>query len=156
RQERGRRPNRVGVQSAGEGPPRPAAAIEEAPIRRFRNVLEAYRQSATLLAAHELGLFPIIHQKPQTAEDVARRCGASPRGMERLLNALVGLGLLHKHGASYVLPRELAPYLVPGVEGDATGMLDAAGELYGSWRDLARGVREVVPLHRLSSDALLN
>lgn len=131
-------------------------AQEEAPLRRFRNVLEAYRQSATLLAAHELGLFPVIHQKPQTAEDVARRCDASPRGMERLLNALVGLGLLHKHGASYVLPRELAPYVVPGAEGDATGMLDAAGDLYGSWRDLARGIREDVPLHRLSSDALLN
>jgi cyclopropane fatty-acyl-phospholipid synthase-like methyltransferase len=35
-------------------------------------------------------------------------------------------------------------------------MLDAAGDLYGSWRELARGVREDVPLHRLSSDALLD
>jgi ubiquinone/menaquinone biosynthesis C-methylase UbiE len=75
--------------------------------------------------------------------------------MERLLNALVGIGLLHKHGATYVLPRELATYLVPGVDGDATGMLDLTADLYGTWSDLARGVKEGAPLHSLSSDALL-
>ena len=156
RHDRGRRPDRVGVSRAGEGPPRPVPAIEEPPLRRFRNILEAYRQSATLLAAHQLGLFPVIHQTPRTADDVARRCHASPRGVERLLNALVGLGILHKHGGTYVLPRELAPYVVPGIEGDATGMLDAAADLYGAWGNLARSVREDAPIHRLSSDALLN
>jgi len=75
--------------------------------------------------------------------------------MERLLNALVALGLLHKHGATYVVPRELAPYVVPGVDGDATGMLDMSSELYRAWGDLGRAVKEGVPLHRLSSDALL-
>jgi cyclopropane fatty-acyl-phospholipid synthase-like methyltransferase len=100
-------------------------------------------------------VFATIHAKPQVAEDVARRCNADPRGIERLLNSLVALGLLHKHGATYVLPRELAPYVVPGVDGDATGMLDLSADLYSTWRDLARGVKEGVPLHRLSSDALL-
>ncbi len=131
-------------------------AIEESPVGRLRRNLNAYQESAALFAAHSLGLFTVIHQKPQVAEDVARRCDADPRGIERLLNALVGLGLLHKHGATYVLPRELAPYLVPGVDGDATGMLDLASDLYLSWRDLARGVKEGVPVHRFSSDALLS
>ena len=156
RHDRPRRPNRVGIQSAGEGPPRPAPAIEESPVGRLQRNLHAYQESAALFAAHSLGLFPVIHQKPQTSEDIARRCEADPRGIERLLNALVGLGMLHKHGATYVLPRELAPYLVPGVDGDATGMLDLSADLYGSWRELARGVKEGVPLHRLSSDALLD
>jgi ubiquinone/menaquinone biosynthesis C-methylase UbiE len=100
-------------------------------------------------------VFPTIYQTPQVAEDVARRCNADPRGIERLLNTLVALGLLHKHGATYVVPRELAPYVVPGVDGDATGMLDLASELFREWGDLARAVKEGVPLHRLSSDALL-
>jgi cyclopropane fatty-acyl-phospholipid synthase-like methyltransferase len=65
------------------------------------------------------------------------------------------MGLLHKHGATYVLPRELATYLVPGVDGDATGMLDLTTDLYRTWSELARGLKEGVPLHRLSSDALL-
>ncbi len=156
RHDRPRRPNRVGDHRAGEGPPRPAPAIEESPIGRLRRNLNAYQESATLFAAHALGVFPVIHQMPQVAEDVARRCSADPRGMERLLNALVGLGLLHKHGATYVLPRELAPFLVPGVDGDATGLLDLSSELYEKWRDLARGVKEGAPIHRLSSDALLD
>jgi len=122
---------------------------------RLGRVLHAYHQSAALFAAHALGVFPTIHQTPQVAEDVARRCDADPRGMERLLNALVALGLLHKHGATYVVPRELAPYVVPGVDGDATGMLDMSSELYRAWGDLGRAVKEGVPLHRLSSDALL-
>ncbi|HYQ88049.1 MAG TPA: methyltransferase [Candidatus Binatia bacterium] len=128
---------------------------EESPVARLGKVLHAYHESAALFAAHALGVFPTIHQTPQVAEDVARRCNADPRGMERLLNALVALGLLHKHGATYVVPRELAPYVVPGVDGDATGMLDLSSELYREWGDLARAVKEGVPLHRLSSDALL-
>jgi len=145
----------VGVQRAGEGPPRPIPAADESPVVLLRRTLYAYQASAALLAAHSLGIFPTIHQKPQIADDVARRCGADARGMERLLNALVGLGLLHKHGATYVLPRELAPFVVPGVDGDATGLLDLTSDLYRTWGDLARGVKEGVPLHRLSSDALL-
>ncbi|HXL14809.1 MAG TPA: methyltransferase dimerization domain-containing protein, partial [Methylomirabilota bacterium] len=156
RHDRPRRPDRSRAPRAGEGPPRPAPALEESPILNFHRNLNAYQHSAALFAAHSLGVFPVIHQMPQIAGDVARRCDADPRGMERLLNALVGLGLLHKHGATYVLPRELAPFVVPGVDGDATGMLDLSSDLYQSWRDLARGVKEGVPLHRLSSDALLN
>jgi ubiquinone/menaquinone biosynthesis C-methylase UbiE len=156
RHDRPRRPNRVGPPRPGDGPPRPAPAIEESPVANFHRHLNGYQQSAALFAAHSLGVFPVIHQMPQIAGDVARRCDANPRGMERLLNTLVGLGLLHKHGATYVLPRELAPFVVPGLDGDATGMLDLSAELYDSWRDLARGVKEGVPLHRLSSDALLS
>lgn len=118
-------------------------------------ILHAYQQTAALLAGHTLGLYSEIHRMPQVAEDIARRCGTDPRGTERLLNALVGMGTLHKHGATYVLPRELAPYLVPGVEGDATGKLDQVADLYRTWSDLARGVKQGAPLHRLSSDAIL-
>jgi 3-hydroxy-5-methyl-1-naphthoate 3-O-methyltransferase len=128
---------------------------EESPVLRLWKTLHKYQESAALFAAHALGVFATIHHTPQVAEDVARRCNADPRGIERLLNALVALGILHKHGATYVVPRELAPYVVPGFEGDATGMLDFSTELYREWGDLARAVKEGTPLHRLSSDSLL-
>jgi len=121
----------------------------------LRRALHAYQESAVILAAHSLGVFAEVHKRPQIADDVARHIGADPRGVERLLNALVGLGFLNKHGATYVLPRELAPLLVPGVEGDGSGMLEAAQELYWTWGDLGRGIREGVALNRLTSDALL-
>jgi SAM-dependent methyltransferase len=75
--------------------------------------------------------------------------------MEALLDALVGLNLVHRHGATYVLPRDMAPYLVPGVEGDATGLVEMTSDLYMAWMDLARGLKEGVPRYRLSSEALL-
>ena len=156
RHERPQRSHRVGNPRAGEGPPRPVPAPAESPVAILGKTIHSYQMSAALFAAHSLGVFPTIHQKPQTSEDVARRCGADPRGTERLLNALVAMGILHKHGATYVVPRELAPYVVPGVDGDATGMLDLSSELFREWSDLSRAVKEGTPLHRLSSDALLS
>lgn len=149
------KPYRTGVQSAGEGPPRGVPIPEEPPLTKVQSILMGYQQSAVLLAAHSLGVFPEIQKRPQVAADVARRVDADPRGIETLLEALVALGLLHRHGATYVLPRELAPYLVPGPDGGASGMLEAAPELYAAWGDLARTVREGAPRVRLDSDALL-
>jgi cyclopropane fatty-acyl-phospholipid synthase-like methyltransferase len=149
-------PDRVGVQRAGEGPPRPAPRPEDPPLLRFARLLFGYRSTAALLAAHSLGLFAEIHKKPQVAADLARHCHADPVGLERLLHALVALGILHLHGSTYVLPRDLAPYLVRGTNGDATGLLDLESDLYAAWGNLAHGVRTGAPLYRLSSDALLS
>jgi SAM-dependent methyltransferase len=149
------RPYRTGVQSAGEGPPRPSPAPEDPPLTRLVSILNGYQESAPLIAAHALGIFPEIQKKPQVAADVARHCDCDPRGTEVLLDALVAIGILHRHGATYVLPREIAPYVVPGHAGDATGMLEWAADMYGMWGDLARAVREGSPRIRLTSDALI-
>jgi ubiquinone/menaquinone biosynthesis C-methylase UbiE len=119
------------------------------------SVLSGYQESAPLIAAHALGIFPEIQKRPQVAADVARHCGCDPRGAEVLLDALVALGLLHRHGATYVMPRDIAPYLVPGHGGDATGMLEWAAEMYDMWGDLPRAIREGSPRIRLTSDALI-
>ncbi|HEY7728581.1 MAG TPA: methyltransferase [Candidatus Eisenbacteria bacterium] len=148
-------PDRVGVQRAGEGPPRPVPAPGEPALLRFARLVFGYRGTAAVLAAHSLGLFAEIHRQPRVAVDLARHCHADPRGVERLLNALVALGILHLHGSTYVLPRELAPYLVRGVNGDATGLLELEAEMYAAWGNLAEGIRTGTPLYPLSSDALL-
>jgi SAM-dependent methyltransferase len=119
------------------------------------SVLNGYQETAPIIAAHQLGIFPEIQKRPQVAADVARHCGCDPRGTELLLDALVALGLLHRHGATYVLPREIAPYVVPGHAGDGTGMLEWAAEMYGMCGDMARAVREGSPRIRLTSDALI-
>jgi 3-hydroxy-5-methyl-1-naphthoate 3-O-methyltransferase len=155
REQHGRKPYRTGVQSAGEGPPRPVPALEQPVLGRLRLLLSGYQSTAAVLAAYSLGVFRHLHQKPQILGDLTRATGADPRGMEALLDALVGLGLVHRHGATYVLPRDVAPYLVPGVDGDATGLVEMTSDLYMAWMDLARGLKEGAPRYRLSSDALL-
>src|SRR6185503_17313711 len=149
------KPYRTGVQSAGEGPPRPSPAPEEPPLSKIRAMVGAYQQTAALMAGYSLGVFAQIQKRPQVASDVARHCQADPRGMEILLEALVALGVIHRHGSTYVLPRDHAAYLVPGTDGDATGMLEMTFDLYAAWGDLARGIREGTPRLPLTSDAIL-
>lgn len=150
-----RKPFRTGVQSAGEGPPRPVPAPDQPALGKLRSLLSGYQATAAVLAAYSLGVFRQLHQRPQILGDLARHTGTDTRGMDALLEALVGLGLVHKHGATYVLPRDVAPYLVPGVDGDATGLVEMTSDLYMAWMDLARGLREGAPRYRLSSEALL-
>ena len=47
----GRKPFRTGVQSAGEGPPRPVPAPEQPPLGRLRALLGGYQGTAAVLAA---------------------------------------------------------------------------------------------------------
>jgi ubiquinone/menaquinone biosynthesis C-methylase UbiE len=131
-------------------------APEQPPFARFRSLLGAYQQSAALLAGYSLGVFREIHRRPQSADDVARACASDPDATRTLLEALVALGALQRHGPTYVLSRDLAPYLVPGIDGDATGQIDMAFDLYQAWGDLALGVRNGEPRYPLTGDAILN
>jgi 3-hydroxy-5-methyl-1-naphthoate 3-O-methyltransferase len=155
RPERPGRPTRPNPSSAGLGPPHPTPAIEVAPLTRFRSIVHAYQQSAALLAGYSLGVFREIHRRPQSAEDIARACETDPHGMRALLEALVALGALQRHGPTYVLSRDLAPYLIPGLDGDATGQIDMASDLYQAWFDLPRGIRDGEPCYPLTGDAIL-
>ena len=150
-----RKPYRTGVQSAGEGPPRPSPVAEEPALARIRALLSGYQPTAAMLAAYSLGIFTELSQRPQTRDDLLRATGVGARGLDALLAALISLGVVHRHGPTLVLPRDYAPYLVPGADGDATGMIEMAPDLVQAWADLASGLKEGTPRHRLSSEALL-
>lgn len=151
----GRKPYRTGVQSAGEGPPRPAPLPEEPALGRLRTLLSGYQVAAALHAAYANGIFAELHRRPQGAQEVARACATDPRGTEILLDALVAVGVLHRHGPTYVVPREMATYLVPGLDGDSTGLMEMVPDMVHAWSDLSRGLKDGTPRYRLTSDALL-
>ena len=155
RHERPTGPMRPNPSSAGLGPPHPVPAPEQPAYGRFRSILFAYQQAAALMAGYSLGIFREIHRRPQSAEDVARACASDPHGTRALLESLVAIGALQRHGPTYVLSRDLAPYLVPGLEGDATGQIDWAADLYNVWGDLARAVQDGTPRYPLTGDAIL-
>ena len=128
---------------------------EEPALGRIRSLLSGYQVTAMVYAAYAHGVFAELHRNPQGWQEVARACAIDPRGTELLLDALVAVGVLHRHGPTYVVPRDFATYLVPGLEGDATGMIEAVPDLMNAWTDLSRGLKEGTPRYRLTSEALL-
>jgi len=60
-----------------------------------------YAESKVLLVANELGLFTAIGQGGKCADSLATTCGASREGMDLLLQALAGLGLVRLKAGRY-------------------------------------------------------
>jgi hypothetical protein len=69
-----------------------------------------------LVAGVELDLFTHIAERKSKAKEIAHACNASQRGIERLLDALVGYGYLHKEDDDYRLNTISEKFLVRGKE----------------------------------------
>ena len=104
-----------------------------------------YWNSATLLGAVKLGLFDALADNPQTAQQIAAQLNASPRSMEILLDALVGLNLLTKSSAFYALSSDAAAFLVSGRPGYLGDALKWSLDQYAAWGDLDSAVRSGTP-----------
>jgi 2-polyprenyl-3-methyl-5-hydroxy-6-metoxy-1,4-benzoquinol methylase len=77
--------------AASEGP-NPALVFQ---------LINAFQQTTALRAAVELELFSALEAKPLTAEELARRCGATERGIRILCDYLTLVGLISKQGGGY-------------------------------------------------------
>ena len=73
-----------------------------------------YWKTCTLHAAVKLDVFTCLGEEPLSAEKVAKRLNASPRGTERLLNALVAMKLLIKT-PTHPLPANSFPKTLPNI-----------------------------------------
>jgi ubiquinone/menaquinone biosynthesis C-methylase UbiE len=98
--------------------------------------LWAAREARTLITGTELGLFTFIAEGDTTAERIAARLGARRRGVERLLDALVGIGYLYKEEGRYGLEPLSEMYLVKGREGYVGDMVHEMRLLWNSWSRL--------------------
>src|SRR5450759_1282972 len=74
----------------------------------------AFQRSRPLLTAFELGLFTALNAEARTSEDIAEALDTEPRATDRLMNALVGLGLLEKHEGRFRNTPLAQAYLVKG------------------------------------------
>lgn len=89
----------------------------------------------TLLTATELGIFSALKQ-PSKAKRVAAKIKADKAATTRLLDALVGMGILDKTGNKYSLEASLRELLLPGPECVVPMLLHRA-TLWDSWSGLA-------------------
>lgn len=101
---------------------------------------QAFQQSRILLTGYELGVFTALSDGPRTAEEVAGAVNADPRATDRLLNALVNLGLVVKTGAAFANAEAADKYLVRG-RPEYLSRLGHSANLYGRWADLTAVVR---------------
>ncbi|MFH1568128.1 MAG: methyltransferase [Gemmatimonadota bacterium] len=106
----------------------------------LRQLASSFQGCRVLLTAFELDLFTALGDGPRTAAQVAAACGADPRATDRLLHALVALGLLHHRGDTFANPPAVDAHLVRGRPGFFSGLGHTA-HLWHSWTGLTEAVR---------------
>ncbi len=108
------------------------------------DLIEAFRRSKAMFAAVALGVFDRLEGgRALEAAALARQVGANPDGLERLLDACVGLGLLAKEKGAYSNLPVAETYLRRSSPCTLTGyILYSNKALYALWGNLEGAVRE--------------
>ena len=89
-----------------------SAASQEAPNPQLVwDTINAYQRTSALRAAIELDLFTAIGPEDITAEHLANKCTASPRGIRILCDYLTVLGFLRKQAGTYCLTPTSSAFL---------------------------------------------
>jgi ubiquinone/menaquinone biosynthesis C-methylase UbiE len=127
--------------------PQTTVVTEDRPLdpSGIMRLATAYWESATLLAANDLGVFAALADGARTAPEVADQLGLEAPALVRLLDACCGLNLIVKQGDNYMLPSISAAFLVPGTPGYLGNGLRWARDQYDAWGHLADSVRSGAP-----------
>lgn len=101
------------------------------------------RRSKALFAGVELGVFDALAERPLSLADAAKTLSVSEDGLERLLDALVGIGFLRKEEGAYVNSGVANRYLTSTSPDRMTGYLKYSNDAgWKLWADLEGAVRE--------------
>jgi acetylserotonin N-methyltransferase len=121
----------------------PDQAPDAAPVLEL---IDAFRRSKTMFAAVSLGVFEALDESPADCSSLAVRLlgdGAAPGPLERLLDACVGMGLLHKWDGVYANQPVAETYLCDRSPLSLTGYVLYSNEaLFPMWAHLEDAVRE--------------
>jgi SAM-dependent methyltransferase len=113
----------------------------------LRELAMSFQASRVVLTAFELDVFTALGDEARSSGEIAGELGADPRGLDRLLNALVALGLLQKDRDLFRNAPVSAQFLVRG-RPDYMAGLHHTVHLWDSWSGLTRAVREGTPAIR--------
>jgi 2-polyprenyl-3-methyl-5-hydroxy-6-metoxy-1,4-benzoquinol methylase len=106
----------------------------------IRTIANSFQQSRILLTAVELDVFSILDKHMLKSSEVALQINADIRATDRLMNALVALGFLHKiHGKFYNVEHS-SQYLVKGKPEFMGGLFHSLG-LWNTWGSLTESVK---------------
>jgi SAM-dependent methyltransferase len=111
----------------------------------LRELAVAFMPSAAFLAAAELGVFGLLAAGPSSASELAARLRADRRAMTILADALVNLGLLHKHDGLYSADPEIVEALSQGTEATLLPYARHHANSLKAWARLAEVVQSGRP-----------
>lgn len=92
----------------------PMAKASRPTTRRLQQMVRAYREAGALMAAVELGLFTHIANGADDEVSLTKAMGLQPLHGERIIIAMLGLGLLKRSGGKLILVEDVERYLVEG------------------------------------------
>lgn len=110
--------------------------------------LWAAREAQVLIAGAELDVFTHIARGEDSAPKVAAAIGAPLRGVERLLDALVGIEYLDKADGRYVCSQLAGKLLDRDKDTYVGGMVREMKLLWNSWSSLPDVIRSGRPVQR--------
>jgi ubiquinone/menaquinone biosynthesis C-methylase UbiE len=114
--------------------------------------LWAARQTLALIAAIELDVFTPIAEGKRTIAEIAAAVKAPRRGLERLLDAMAGLGYLKKTGDRFTLTPVADTFLVRNRQSYLGAMADESRMTLPGWMQLGEVVRSGRPVTGVDTD----
>jgi predicted O-methyltransferase YrrM len=105
----------------------------------------AYWGAQTLLTANRMRLFDVCAPGPLPVAAIAEQLGTAVRPTELLLKALTGLGLIEERDGRYGNTALASAYLVAASPAYMGNALRYSDNLYGTWGELERALREGQP-----------
>lgn len=106
-------------------------------------LIAAFRKSKTLFVAVSLGIFDALESQSKTLDSLSRELSCSSDGLERLLDACAGLGLLEKIAGNYSNTNATNVYLTKNSQRRLTGYIGYSNSvMWKLWAYLENAVRE--------------
>lgn len=106
----------------------------------FLEMVNAFRISRIILTAHELNIFTILKDGPLSSHAVSEAAGANERATDRLMNALVPIGLLKKSGIQFSNSDFSTRFMISG-QPNFMGGVAHISHLWKTWSTLTDAVK---------------
>lgn len=116
--------------------------LDPGPLMRLST---AYWDAQTLLTANRIRLFDLLASAALPAEAVAEALHTAPRPTRLLLKACVGLGLLEESADGFRNSPLSSAFLVSGAPGYMGNAIRYSDNLYATWGELEKALREDAP-----------
>jgi SAM-dependent methyltransferase len=117
------------------------------------DVIEGYGRFHLLVAALRLDVFDTLDELgPSTADDLAERIGASSAHLCTLLEGVIALGLLDRHGGRFELNDTARRYLVSTSPASMAALIPVSPGPLANWESLTETVRDGAPADPIEND----